>query len=375
MPQAQELPNIFPRTKSAEHILLTVTDHDPELLAVALEQHAKAGLPPPSQVRIMTTDSGRGSLLDFITPSINDLSSFTKEQRPITPNDIVAYTDERGETIGRLATSEELRDAGDSLLTEVRNLTQSPKTALHIIIPADSPVASSATLAMTYFGRPQDRLSLLIAPPATNSSSRISDYFFDKASALRRSESCSLYKVATVSLRDKYEAMNRDLNTVPQRVRASDLARESTPELTFDFSKGEVIVRPGIHVALSPSLLAFYYWMALRAAKEMRPVVPATDADAVIEFLWVRDRVLNYAVKEQGPNSRLEQSAHQMLTSQAAFQKFFDEKKSNVNHALQEALASKRLFRRYGIHVVSEGLRPKHYAIPMQGGQLGLVDG
>ncbi len=373
MPKAQELPNIFPRTKSAEHVLLTVTERDPELLAIALQLHAKVGLPLPSRVRIMTTDSGRGSLLDFITPACNDLSSFTKEQRPVTREDIVAYTNERGEPLGRLATSEELRDAGDSLLTEVRDLTQSTKTALHIIIPADSPVASFATLAMTYFGRPQDRLSLLIAPPARDS--RISDYFFDTASALRRSENCSLYQITTVSLRDKYEATNRDLNTVPQRVRASDLARQSTPELTFDFPKGEVIVRPGIHVALSPSLLAFYYWMALRAAKEMRPVVPATDAEAVIEFLWVRNRVLNYAVKDQGPNSRLEQSANQMLASQAAFQKFFDEKKSSVNHALQEALASKRLFRRYGIHVVSEGVRPKHYAIPMQGGQLGLVDG
>lgn len=345
--------------------LLTVTDRRPELLAVALMLHQEAGLPPPSDVKILTTRSGRSRLLDFATPLRNDMSRYTARQRPVTSDDIELFTDEAGEPVHDLESEAALSNAGDSFLTTVRDLTQDDARALHIIIPANSPLASFATLAMTYFARPQDRFSLLITPAEF----WIDDCFFDLAACQPLAKKCSLLEIHTALLRSQYMAFCEELKNVP-RVRAWQLAQGGQPALAFNFLDCEVIIHSRYRVSLEPSQLSFYYWLASRAS-QLKPGIHPTDENAALEFLWVRQYVLNYAVKNPVKNSRRDKSAQTLLTTKEAFHKFFDEKKSAVNRRLKEVLPV-ALYKRY--QIVGTGTRPKKYTVPLKGERIGIID-
>lgn len=345
-------------------LLLTVTESEPEALFVSIRQIMKKGLPVPQSVKLLTTPKGRHRFVELVRPLETNEIPLGDQIVKVAADDILLFTNAKGIPVESVYYGRGLQDAGDSLLTLIRDLTKDDATALYLTVPSTSPLASYATLAMSYFARPQDQLFLITHKSTAKAPEVIDAAWLDFSGHLRADDEYEVVLLKYALLREKFRRPTPKRE--PERENAAALAASTGHEIFFNLPRCEIVSRTGARVRLEPTLLAFYYWLADRAARLLPGPNPA-DKQAAQEFLLVREYVMRHAVRNHQKNTRLDKSAQDILNDTEAFQKFFVEKKAMVNRVLKENLSSAEY---KALEIVGVGRRPQQFTVLLKEGDV-----
>jgi len=329
-------------------ILLTVTESQPEALFVSIRQILKKKLPAPQAVKLLTTPRGRHRFMELVRPLETNEILLGDQLVKVSPDDIELFTNAKGVPVESVYCGQGLQDAGDCLLTLIRDLTKDDTTALYLTVPSTSPLASYATLAMSYFARPQDQLFLITHKATEKAPETIDAAWLDFSGHLRADDDYEVVLLKYALLRDKFRRPT------------------AHHEIFFNLPRSEIVSRSGTRVHMEPTLLAFYYWLADRASRLLPGPNPA-DKQAAQEFILIREYVMSHAVRSRQKSTRLDKSAQDILNSTEAFQKFFVEKKAMVNRVLKESLSSAEF---KALQIVGVGRRPQQFTVLLKEGDV-----
>ncbi len=345
-------------------ILLTVTESQPEALFVSIRQILKKKLPAPQAVKLLTTPRGRHRFMELVRPLETNEILLGDQLVKVSPDDIELFTNAKGVPVESVYCGQGLQDAGDCLLTLIRDLTKDDTTALYLTVPSTSPLASYATLAMSYFARPQDQLFLITHKAAEKAPETIDAAWLDFSGHLRADDDYEVVLLKYALLRDKFRRPTAQREA--EREGAAALAESVGHEIFFNLPRSEIVSRSGTRVHMEPTLLAFYYWLADRASRLLPGPNPAAK-QAAQEFILVREYVMSHAVRSRQKSTRLDKSAQDILNSTEAFQKFFVEKKAMVNRVLKESLSSAEF---KALQIVGVGRRPQQFTVLLKEGDV-----
>ncbi|MEY6433946.1 CRISPR-associated ring nuclease Csm6, partial [Thioalkalicoccus limnaeus] len=280
-------PETYPR-----RILLAVAGLTPQILTETLFALAIERDPPfiPTEIHLITTSEGaeraRLSLLsddpgwlarlrrDYDLPEI----AFGLEQ-------IEVLCDAAGAPLPDIRTPEDNLRMADLITARVRELTGDPDSALHVSIAGGrKTMGYYIGYALSLFGRPQDRLSHVLAAEPFESSW---DFFYptpysrvvvtrDNRLVDTRDGRVTLAEIPFVRLRDGLPGrLQQGTGGFAEIIAAAQRAQQP-PKLVIDLA-GRRLSVAGETLALEPRMLAFYSLMARRRLEDQPPARWTTE--------------------------------------------------------------------------------------------------
>lgn len=214
----------------------------------------------------------------------------------------------------------------DQLLALVGRLTADPATMLHVaIVDGHQVFGLYLAHALALLGRQQDRLYHVMIPEVYASDPH---FYYPKAPGDVLPKRVAVAEIPFVRLR---EDLPRRLLAQPgglaEAVAVAQHAREQ-PHLTIDLA-GRRLIAGSEAIALEPAPLAYYSMMARRRQKGMHPA--RWDTDGIDrQFLAEYRRIVGAQSDEL---ERVEAALEVGMSCE-----YFDEQRSRVNRALEEAL-------------------------------------
>jgi len=334
-------PHAYPR-----RILLAVSGLSPQILTETLYALAVEQQPPyvPTEIYLITTSTGAKRAEESLLS--DDLGWFARLRQDyalpaiaFTADHIEVPCDPDGEPMADIRTLEDNMRMADLITDRVRALTADPESALHVSIAGGrKTMGYYVGYALSLFGRPQDRLSHVLAEEAFESSS---EFFYptpyshevtnrNKKRIDTHEGRVILADIPFVRLRDGIPGrLQEGQATFAQTIDAAQRAQQS-PELVIDLGSRRISVA-GELVQLDPRELAFYSLMARRRLKDQPPVRWTTEGLAA-QYLTEYGLILG---EHHGGYARAEESLAKEMTKET-----FDEYKSRTNGTLEKALGA-----------------------------------
>lgn len=361
-------PHDFPR-----RVLLAVTGLSPQVVTETLYALTRRVKPAfvPTEIHLLTTAEGADRAR--LTLLSDDPGWFHRLRRDYRLPDI-KFSDEtihalrtaEGELIGDIRTREENEQLANSLTEVVKELTADPDCALHVSIAGGrKTMGFYAGYALSFFGRPQDRLShvLVSAPYESNQQfyyptpRRYVIYTHPPESRPldARDAEVSLAEIPFVRLRGGLdERLLEGRVTFSEVVAAAQRALE--PQLLEIDLDGKCIFAGGQRVRLAPAQLAFVSWLARRAIEGSPEVFCPSDGAPEREY---GDE---YMREYRHLGDDLDSLTAQNM--QAGMSKtFFEQTKSRLRRALINALGPEGA-QRYGVTNTDKPPRLYRIAVP-----------
>ncbi|NLT68228.1 MAG: TIGR02584 family CRISPR-associated protein [Acidobacteria bacterium] len=358
-------PHDFPR-----RVLLAVTGLSPQVVTetlYALTQRVKPAF-VPTEIHLLTTAEGaERARLTLLSDDPGWFHRLRRDYRlpemKFSDRTIHALRTADGDLIGDIRTSVENERLADSLTEAVRELTADPECALHVSIAGGrKTMGFYAGYALSFFGRPQDRLShvLVSAPYESNQQfyyptpCRYVIYTNPPQSRPldARDAEVSLAEIPFVRLRGGLDGRLLEGSVTFSEVVAAAQRALEPQLLEIDFDR-KCVFAAGQRVSLAPAQLAFVSWLARRAV-EGRPDV-SCPSDGAPECEYGDEYMREYRHLGDDLDSL---TAKKM---QAGMSKtFFEQTKSRLHRALKSALGPEGV-RRYG--VINTERPPRQYRI------------
>lgn len=363
-------PHRFPR-----RVLLAVAGLSPQVVTetvYALTQKLNPAF-VPTEIHLLTT--GEGAERARLTLLSEEPGWFHRLRRDyglpeveFSERTIHVLKTVDGTPISDIRTREENERLADTLIETIRRLTSDQDCALHLSIAGGrKTMGFYAGYALSLFGRPQDRLShvLVSAPYESNQQfyyptpHRYVIYTHppENRPLDAREAEVELAEIPFVRLRHGLDQrLLQGSVTFSAVVTAAQRALDP-PVLEIDLDR-KCIHTGRQEVHLPPAQLAFLSWLA-RRAKETRPDVECPP-DGAPEPEYAREYLLEYANLADDTDGATASGLRRGMDKT-----FFEQTKSRLRRALQEALGPEGM-RRYG--VVDNGKRPKRYriAVPVE---------
>ena len=338
-------------TAPVRRILLCVTDDDPLSFLQTFAAIKIEGRPLPTEIRILTTPEGQQNFLEKVwmreDGSFFKLCEALAVKVPLVPGDVRLFTDTEGRAVKRLTSPQAVTDAGETLLTLVRDITQDGDTALHLSLPETHPLTPTAALAQACFGRPQDELTFLSQPTPSPLKLRrhLTLAFLEDLIA---SPIGFLTTQLCPSLRSEMDEATLSGKDRPVLARLSAFF---TVTLTLDIPRCTVICE-GRPLRLEPALFAVYLWLTQLRLEGCSPVVISTD-EAVRTFLDTYASVVDqYRLTSNSPSGYVQSLENVYRQGNWNFPAYFRIKKAKLNHQLTALLgmeaAEPFLIQRFG---------------------------
>jgi CRISPR-associated protein (TIGR02584 family) len=339
-PQA---PETYPR-----RILLAVSGLAPQVVTENLYFLCCTRQPSfvPTELRIVSTDRGREiAELSLLHEDQGMFWDFVKDyglegQIAFDSNMIHVLRNSKGEALEDIRSEADMSAAADAIINLVRELTLDPNSALHVSITGGrNSIGVYLGLAMTLYGRPQDRLSQVMVAEEFLSNH---DFYYpppepevligkNNNPVSTANAGILLSEIPLVMLRHGLpENLISGEATYMATVAAAK--RSFAPaNLVVDYSKRRLICGDQ-EVVLPPQHFAWYAWMARRRlqALDYGGHVGWRDKDIADEFLQEYKNVIGHMAHGY------EEAANNLADGMS--KEFFDEKKSRVNRLLRETL-------------------------------------
>ena len=344
MDRVNTLVSGFPR-----RILLAVTGLTPQIVTETLYALAVAQTTPwiPTEIRLITTAEGaeraRLSLLDAKEGQFHALCRDYGLTGKISfpPENIMVIRDASGAPLSDIRTLGDNTLAADALLAEVRVLCADETCALHVSIAGGrKTMGFFLGYALSLFGRAQDRLSHVLVNEPFES---LREFYYPPAEPRMLHTGAGrpihtadaqvlLAEIPFVRLRDGLpkEALAHG-KPFASIVSAAQLAVDP-PALRFDLKNKQVWCGHQA-VALPPTLLAWYAWLAECRAGNLGDdgFVNCRDASP--------DRYLAIYQAVVGRNHPSLEAARRLAASEGLHATQFQQKGSKINRHLAAALS------------------------------------
>ena len=359
----------FPR-----RILLAVTGLTPQIVTETLYALAVAQAEPwiPTEIRLITTTEGaERARLSLLDPKEGQFHALCRDyglagRIAFPAENIIVIRDASGVPLADIRTPEDNTLAADALLAEVRSLCADEKCALHVSIAGGrKTMGFFLGYALSLFGRAQDRLShVLVNEPFE----ALREFYFPPAQArvLHTAKGRPIHTAdAQVLLADiPFVRLREGLPRQALAHGAPFASLVSTAQLAVDpptlrFELKQARVWCGTQaVALPPSLLAWYAWLAECRAAGLGEEGFMRHSDAS------PDRYLAIYAKVVGRNHPSLEKAR-LATRGGLDASQFEQKRSKINRQLEAALSlasapykvcnrGRRPLTRYGIALPPE---------------------
>ncbi|MBW8269017.1 CRISPR-associated ring nuclease Csm6 [Caldovatus aquaticus] len=323
-----------PETAPPRWRLLAITGLSPQVVTETL--WALAGRAPPElpeAITVLTTAEGAEVAQRLLPPAVAALAA--QLGRPLPAPEIRLMRDRAGRPLRDIASAEDNRAAADAIIAEVRALTVDPERALHLSIAGGRKTMSClAGIALSLFGRAQDRLSHVLVDPALQGRE---DFFFPPepprpGAAGPPPAGLILAEIPFVRLRGRWrpEAIGAGFAELV----AAAQAALAPPALEIRPRRREALLG-GVPIALPPALLGVLLWLAERA-RDGAGAVACHGGDAVRRRL-AAECLACIARCAGGAATRSAEAARRAL-AHGMEKEFLAEKVSRLNRALREAL-------------------------------------
>lgn len=287
-----------------------------------------------------------------------------------------ALTDAEGQVLRDIRDGADNTAAADGVTEWVRRLTEDAASQVHVSLAGGrKTLGFFAGYALSLYGRPQDRLShVLVDPPfeshpgffyPTPYSHVIHTQPPDSRPLDTREAKVTLADIPFVRLRHGLpEALLKGRSSFSETVQAAQRTLGSA-RLEFDLP-GRRATAGGLEIPLPPAELAFYAWLARRAAQGLEPVacppegVPSPDYS---EAFLAEYRAIMGAM---GDVERVAEGLQRGMDKN-----YFERRKSRVNGILLEALgAAATAYRIQGF-----GQRPRtRHGLGLAAGQIAFTE-
>lgn len=333
----------FPR-----RVLLAVTGLTPQIVTETLYALAVAQQEPwiPTEIRLITTAEGaQRAQLTLLDPKEGQFHALCNDygltgQIAFPPQNIQMIRDAGGAPLADIRTPEDNTLAADALLAEVRALCADDTCALHVSIAGGrKTMGFFLGYALSLFGRAQDRLShVLVNEPFEG----LREFYFPpaeprmlhtaKGMPIHTSDSrVLLADIPFVRLRDGLPKAAL-AHGAPFASMVSTAQRAvDPPALRFDL-KNKMLWCGSQQVALPPTLLAWYAWLAeCRTSRLGEDGFVRNSDDSPDRYLAI------YATVVGRNHPSLEKA--RLATRHGLEPTHFEQKRSKINRLLDTALS------------------------------------
>jgi CRISPR-associated protein (TIGR02584 family) len=334
---------------SARRHLLCITGLTPQVVTetlYALYREDPAQL--PTDIHVFSTDDGiaraRLTLLSDQPGWFRRLcNDYRLPPMRFGPESLHVLHDAHGQPLSDIRDGTDNTAAADTVTEWIRRMTADAADQVHVSLAGGrKTLGFFAGYALSLFGRPQDRLShvLVNAPyeshPGFFYPTPYSNIIYGQPPDPRPLDS----RDALVTLADiPFVRLRHGLPASLLSGRASfsatvQMAQQSLgpPRLEIDVALGRIRAG-GINVDLAPVELAFYLWLARRAAAGQPPVSCPPDGAPSDQYAADFLAVYRLVVGTLGDDDRVIQGLRQGMDKN-----YFERRKSRVNRKLSEAL-------------------------------------
>ena len=263
----------FPR-----RVLLAVTGLTPQIVTETLYALAVAQMDPwiPTEIRLITTAEGaERARLSLLDPKVGQFHALCRDygltgRIAFPPENIMMIRDAGGAPLADIRTPKDNTLAADALLAEVRTLCADDSCALHVSIAGGrKTMGFFLGYALSLFGRTQDRLSHVLVNEPFES---LREFFYPPArprvlhtAAGRPIHTADaqvlLAEIPFVRLRDGLPKEALACGAPFASIVSTAQLAVDPPALRFDLKNKQVCCGHQV-VALPPTLLAWYAWLA-----------------------------------------------------------------------------------------------------------------
>lgn len=377
-------PHAYPR-----RVLLAVVGRTPQVITETLYALAQQ-TPPfiPTELRVISTAPGAKDteleLLRAPRPRFHELCAhygltgqidFSAEQIEVLPAEL---GEDGPQPIDAREGLEDIRTrahndaAAEFIVGRIRTLTADPECALHVSIAGGRKTMSYfAGLALSLFGRPQDRLSHVLVSPRFESNRQ---FFYPLPPQVEetihgydeqrreialdpREAQVALAELPFLSVRGYYpEQLIEGGAGFLETIRLAQ-RRLEPPRVLIDY--GDVGREPGLYIQegeqipLTPANLAFYAWVARRTQRGEPIQVPSKQGTANPDYLREYD--------EEAQRLGVSQKVGTQMRAEAGMTyQFWHQRKSEIQEVFEENLM--QLAGNYVITQVRQG-RPAGYGL------------
>jgi CRISPR-associated protein (TIGR02584 family) len=335
----------------ARRHLLCITGLTPQVVTetlYALYREDPAQL--PTDIHVLSTDDGiaraRLTLLSDQPGWFHRLcADYRLPPMRFGPNSLHELRNGDGQPLSDIRDGADNTNAADMVTEWIRRLTADEADQVHVSLAGGrKTLGFFAGYALSLFGRPQDRLThvLVSAPyeshPGFFYPTPYSDIIYGQPPDPRPLDSrdavVTLADIPFVRLRHGLPASLLSGRTSFSLTVQTAQRSLGPPRLEIDAYDGQVRAG-GVLIELAPAELAFYLWLAQRAA-DGRPPIPCPP-DGVPSSEYATSFLLAYrsVVGTLGDDDRVVQGLRQGMDKN-----YFERRKSRVNRALSDALGS-----------------------------------
>lgn len=351
-------------------VLLAVTGLSPQVITetvYALTQRVEPAF-VPTEIHLLTT--AEGAERARLTLLSNDPGWFHRLRRDyrlpemrFSDETIHVLRTEKGDLIADIRTSGDNERLADSITEIVKKLTADPDCALHVSIAGGrKTMGFYAGSALSFFGRPQDRLShvLVSAPYESNQQFYYpTPYRYviytnppESRPLDAREAEVSLAEIPFVRLRGGLDERLFEGRVTFSEVVASAQRALEPQRLEIDLDR-KCIFASGQRVGLAPAQLAFLSWLARRAVEGKPDVNCPSDGAPEREYADEYMREYRHLGDDMDGLTAKHMQAGMTKT-------FFEQTKSRLHRALKNALGPEGV-PRYG--VINTATPPRQYRI------------
>lgn len=341
----------------AHRCLLVATDDDPSLLLLTLQALPIGRRNRLNEVRTLSTAAGVERMKNEVHG--REEGAFFRYRALNYPrlrfdwSAIGAFTAPDGSVVPSLKRPIDVAAAAESLVTRLRDLTQSKDTSVLLALEAGSPLVRWAAMGMSLFGRPQDEMVLL--PPTRPRA----------AGADSSDDTGDLFTFTVPQCRSELPAETLDSKEL---VRAEWLTRQlsdgvlqsgSIPKsldslLIFNLASRQILCR-GRLIHLKPGDFAVYLWLARRRLA-LLPEMKTVDPVPLEDILDAYRSVLSHGglQKPKGSSVKVDVMRECLLSD---FPKFFREARCRIDKELAFILGKEGCA---PFVIAQSGKRPNH---------------
>ena len=340
------LPNAYSR-----RILLTLAGHSPAIITETLYALTQTQQPAyfPTEIRVITTSSGKAILLKTLLGETAILQRFCFEYGMVLPlfdeTSIYVIRDKNGNVLNDLKTDADNEVAADFITDQVRQLTQDDQSSLHVSIAGGRKTMTYYLgYAMSVFGRIQDRMSHVLVDDRYT----VPDFYYPtKTSSVitnpRTGDSFDAHEVKVtlgelpfIRLRDGMadDLLNDATKSYGQIIA---LAQQQLSPVRVEITgQPPQLYCGGVTIKLPPARLAIYIWLLknhLANKPPIRFISRIEQETCAREFLSIYEQV---AGEFDGHYSNTAEELKRMDTD------YFGSHRTKINRTLQRALGKPR---------------------------------
>jgi CRISPR-associated protein (TIGR02584 family) len=362
-------PETFPR-----RILLAVTGLSPQVVTETLYGLTRIQRAAfiPTEVHLLTTAEGahraRLALLSERPGWFHHLRrDYRLPEMRFGEDTIHVIKDSSGAPLGDIRAGDDNERAADLITEAVRELTLDADCAVHASIAGGRKTTGFYLgAALSFFGRPQDRLShVLVAEPFESSW----EFFYptpyehiintrDNKLANCAQAVVTLADIPFVRLRDELPArFTSGRASFSEIVAAANRALQA-PSLVLD-ARSCTVTADDLPIALGTTEFAMLHWLAERASSD-EPHVDWSSSDCAEEFLRSAGRVMSRLGSEYERCEKAVRSSLRHEHSRDLLGEYFEPLKSRINKAFVEVLG-KSAARRYTIERIGRKGRSRYF--------------